>query len=130
MLIPAQTVIENKIIGKIYQLRDLKVMLDFDLAEMYMVETKQLKRQVRRNMDRFPEDFMFELDKKEYESLRSQFCTLKRGEHSKYLPMAFTEQGVAMLYSVLSSKLAIEVIPIAIGTNNKGVQQNEGDDFN
>ena len=80
-----------------------------DLAELYMVETKQLKRQVRRNIERFPEDFMFELNKEEYESLRSQFGTLKRGEHSKYLPMAFTEQGVAMLSSVLNSKLAIEV---------------------
>ena len=84
-------------------------MMDFDLAEMYLVETKQLKRQVRRNMDRFPEDFMFEINKEEYSSLRGQFGTLKRGEHSKYMPMAFTEQGVAMLSSVLSSRMAIEV---------------------
>ena len=114
MALPATTTIENKIIDKIYWVRDLKVMLvpiaiGIDLAELYMVETKQLKRQVRRNIERFPEDFMFELNKEEYESLRSQFGTLKRGEHSKYLPMAFTEQGVAMLSSVLNSNLAIEV---------------------
>ena len=84
-------------------------MLDFDLAEMYTVETKQLKRQVRRNHERFPEDFMFVLTVKEYQSLRSQIGTLKRGEHSKYQPMAFTEQGVAMLSSVLNSPTAIEV---------------------
>lgn len=104
-----QTLVESKIINKIYLIRDLKVMLDFDLAELYSVETKQLKRQVRRNIDRFPGDFMFELTKEEYDSLRSQSGTLKRGEHSKYLPMAFTEQGVAMLSSVLNSKMAIEV---------------------
>lgn len=104
-----QTLVEGKIINKIYFIRDLKVMLDFDLAELYSVETKQLKRQVRRNIDRFPEDFMFELTKEEYDTLRSQSGTLKRGEHSKYLPMAFTEQVVAMLSSVLNSKMAIEV---------------------
>jgi hypothetical protein len=109
MVTSVKPVVENKIINKIYLVRDFKVMLDFDLAELYMVETKQLKRQVRRNMDRFPEDFMFELNKEEYDSLRSQFDTLKRGEHSKYFPMAFTEQGVAMLSSMLSSKMAIEV---------------------
>jgi phage regulator Rha-like protein len=100
---------EDKILNKIYLIRGFKVMFDFDLAAMYLVETKQLKRQVRRNIERFPIDFMFELNKQEYDSLRSQFGTLKRGEHSKYLPMAFTEQGVAMLSSVLSSKMAIEV---------------------
>ncbi len=73
------------------------------------METKQLKRQVRRNTERFPEDFMFELTKQEYEILRSQFGTLRQGEHSKYLPMAFTEQGVSMLSSVLSSPTAIKV---------------------
>lgn len=100
---------EDKIINKIYLIRGFKVMLDVDLAAMYLVETKQLKRQVRRNIERFPNDFMFELNKEEYDFLRSQFGTLKRGEHSKYMPMAFTEQGVAMLSSVLSSKMAIEV---------------------
>jgi hypothetical protein len=84
-------------------------MLDSDLAELYGVETKQLKRQVKRNSSRFPDDFMFILTKEENESLRSQFGTLNRGEHSKYLPMAFTEQGVSMLSSVLSSNRAIAV---------------------
>lgn len=87
---------EGTIANKIHMIRDRKVMLDYDLAEMYKVETKQLKRQVRRNIGRFPEDFMFELTPTEYNSLRSQNGTLKQGEHSKYVPMAFTEQGVAM----------------------------------
>lgn len=100
---------ESDIVEKIYILRGQKVMADFDLAEMYNVETKQLKRQVRRNIERFPADFMFELSDDEYTSLRSQLGTLKRGEHSKYLPMVFTEQGVAMLSSVLRSETAIQV---------------------
>ncbi|HEY8660718.1 MAG TPA: ORF6N domain-containing protein [Hanamia sp.] len=91
-----------------YLIRDRKVMMDFDLAEMYLVETKKLKRQVRRNMDRFPEDFMFEINKEEFENLRSQIGSSSWGG-SRYLPMAFTEQGVAMLSSVLSSRMAIEV---------------------
>ena len=102
-------VADEKIISKIYLVRDKKVMLDFDLSEMYGVETKQLKRQVRRNKERFPNDFMFDLTVKEYKSLRSQIGTLDRGRHSKYLPMAFTEQGVAMLSSVLNSQTAIKV---------------------
>jgi len=102
--------IPNEIIlNKIYYIRGQKVMLDFDLAELYQVETKHLKRQVRRNTERFPEDFMFELTIEEYNSLRSQIGTLKRGEHVKYLPMVFTEQGVSMLSSVLNSKSAIIV---------------------
>lgn len=85
-------------------------MLDRDLAELYGVETKVLKQAVRRNIDRFPEDFMFELTFKEESFLRSQFVTLKgKGKHSKYLSFAFTEQGVAMLSSVLNSKRAIDV---------------------
>lgn len=83
-------------------------MLDADLDLLYGVEVKQLKRQVRRNVDRFPEDFMFQLTKEEYDSLRSQFGTLKRGQHSKYPPFAFTEQGVAMLSGILNSPRAIE----------------------
>jgi len=94
---------------KIYLIRTHKVLLDSDLAELYGVEVKQLKRQVRRNIKRFPEDFMFQLQKEEYEFLRSHFGTLKRGEHAKYFPYAFTEQGVAMLSSVLNSDRAIEV---------------------
>lgn len=95
--------------GRIHVLRGQKVMLDRDLAELYGVDTKQLKRQVRRNLGRFPEDFMFELSTEENEFLRSQFGTLKQGAHTKYLPMAFTEQGVAMLSSVLNSEQAILV---------------------
>ena len=100
---------EEFIVGKILLIRNKKVMIDDDLSKLYGVETKQLKRQVRRNLDRFPEDFMFELTRSEYEILRSQFGTFKQGGHSKYLPMAFTEQGVAMLSSVLNSPAAIKV---------------------
>ena len=101
------SVIQNKI----YEIRGQKVMLDFDLAEMYEVETKVLKQAIRRKTDRFPPDFMFTLTKAEYASLRSQFMTLEkgRGKYSKYLPSAFTEQGVAMLSSVLNSEKAINV---------------------
>ncbi len=104
--------IDALIVDKIYRIRNMYVMLDFDLAELYGVETKVLKQQVRRNIDRFPEDFLFELTKKEWESLRSQFVTLEnegRGKYPKYLPFVFTEQGVAMLSSVLRSKQAIEI---------------------
>jgi hypothetical protein len=83
-------------------------MLDFDLAELYEVETKRLKESVKRNMKRFPKDFMFELTKTEFENLRTQFATSKRGG-TRYLPFAFTEQGVAMLASILNSDKAIEV---------------------
>lgn len=101
-------VAEQKILNKIYVIRDEKVMLDKDLAEMYGVETKQLKRQVKRNIERFPKDFMFELTKKEFENLRYQIGTSSWGG-TRYMPMAFTEQGVAMLSSILNSKTAIEV---------------------
>ena len=90
-------------------MRGKRVMLDKDLAELYGVKTKVLNQAIKRNMERFPEDFMFQLTKEEANSLRSQFVTLKRGEHLKYLPYAFTEQGVAMLSSVLNSKRAIQV---------------------
>ncbi|MGB5157709.1 MAG: ORF6N domain-containing protein [Desulfobacterales bacterium] len=105
---PGQLSVEQ-ITSKIHVIRDVKVMLDNDLAELYEIETKQLKRSVRRNIDRFPPDFMFEISKNEYDSLRRQNGTLERGSHSKYLPFAFTEQGVAMLSSVLNSKRAIYV---------------------
>jgi hypothetical protein len=88
--------------------RGQKVMLDSALAELYGVETKQLKRAVRRNIERFPPDFMFELTLKEFDDLRCQFGTSNWGG-VRYMPMAFTEQGVAMLSSVLNSKRAIEV---------------------
>ena len=88
-------------------IRGHRVMLDMDLAELYCVDVKQLKRQVRRNKDRFPIDFLIELSIEEQRSLRYQFGTLNRGAHSKYRSYAFTEQGVAMLSSVLRSKRAI-----------------------
>lgn len=99
---------EEVIMGKIYLIRGLRVMLDMDLAELYGVETKQLKRAVRRNIGRFPPDFMFELSQNELENLRSQFGTSSWGG-VRYPPMAFTEQGVAMLSSVLNSDRSILV---------------------
>jgi len=86
-------------------------MLDSDLAELYEVETKVFNQAVKRNIERFPTDFMFQLTENEYASLRSQFVTLDngRGKHRKYLPYAFTENGVYMLSAVLKSKVAIEV---------------------
>ena len=93
---------------KIYLIRDLKVMIDRDLAELYGVETKKLKQAVKRNIERFPNDFMFELNQEEFENLRSQFVTSIWGG-ARYKPMAFTEQGVAMLSSVLNSKRAIAI---------------------
>ena len=84
-------------------------MIDTDIAMLYGVETRVLKQAVRRNIKRFPSDFMFELTKEEYKSLRSQFVTLKRGQHSKYFPFAFTEQGIAMLSGILHSDRAIQV---------------------
>ncbi len=98
------------IASKIYIIRRLKVMLDRDLADLYGVETKVLKQAVRRNIKRFPDDFMFELSKQEFAHWRSQFVTSKKDKIGlRYSPMAFTEQGVAMLSSVLNSERAIEV---------------------
>ncbi len=96
--------------SKIYEIRGQKVMLDFDLAHLYATETKVLKQAVRRNMQRFPPDFLFELTKEEYQVLRSQIVTLEpgRGKYSKYTPFAFTEQGVAMLASILNSPASNE----------------------
>jgi hypothetical protein len=99
---------DEAVADKILYIRKCRVILDEDLAELYEVETKQLKRQVRRNIGRFPPDFMFVLLRKEYQNLRSQFGTSRWGG-SRFLPMAFTEQGVAMLSSVLNSKRAINV---------------------
>ncbi|MBI5178730.1 MAG: ORF6N domain-containing protein [Nitrospinae bacterium] len=101
----------ERIENRIFLLRGLKVMLSMDLAELYGVEPRVLVQAVKRNIDRFPEDFMFQLTKGESGSIRSQFVTLKggRGHHPKYLPYAFTEQGVAMLSSVLKSKRAVKV---------------------
>ncbi|MEK6544777.1 MAG: ORF6N domain-containing protein [Elusimicrobiota bacterium] len=94
---------------KIYLIRGQRVMLDRDLAELYGVETFNLNKAVKRNLDRFPLDFMFQLTGSEYGSLRFQIGILEQGAHSKYLPYAFTEQGVAMLSSVLRSKRAVSV---------------------
>jgi hypothetical protein len=92
----------------ILEIRGKKIILDFELAMMYQVETKYLKRTVRNNLKRFPSDFMFELTPDEWENLRSQFATSSWGGQ-RHLPFAFTEQGVAMLSSVLNSEIAIEV---------------------
>ncbi len=92
---------------KIHLIRGQRVMLDHDLAELYEVPTKVLNQAVRRNQDRFPEDFMFQLTLEEAEFSRSQIVTLKQGQNIKYLPFAFTEQGIAMLSSILKSKKAI-----------------------
>ena len=101
---------EETISNKIYIIRNQKVMLDSDLALLYGIETKVLKQSVKRNLSRFPEDFMFELTKIEYDSSRSQFVTLKngRGFNLKYLPYAFTEHGILMLSSILKSDKAIQ----------------------
>lgn len=122
----------ERIERRILLLRGQKVMLDFQLAELYEVETRALNQAVQRNLERFPEDFMFQLNREEAEQVlrsqivilndenasnpkqkagnsRSQFVTLKRGQHLKYAPYAFTEQGVAMLSSVLRSQRAVQV---------------------
>jgi len=99
----------ESISGLIHYFRGEKVILDIDLARLYEVPTKALKQAVRRNINRFPSDFMFELTENELIGSRSQIVTLNRGQNIKYLPFAFTEQGVAMLSSVLNSEKAIEV---------------------
>jgi phage regulator Rha-like protein len=98
----------ESIVSKIVFFRGEKVLLDRDLAKLYGVETKQLKRSVRRHISRFPKDFMFQLTKEEFDNLRCQSGTSSWGG-ARYRPMAFTEQGVAMLSSVINSKRSIEV---------------------
>ncbi|MDD2697654.1 MAG: ORF6N domain-containing protein [Arcobacteraceae bacterium] len=106
---------EENIKSKIYTVRGLQVMLDSDLAELYGVETKVFNQAVKRNIERFPENFRFQLTDAEYKILRSQFVTLRLdsenewGKHTKYLPYVFTEQGVSMLSAVLKSKIAVQV---------------------
>ena len=111
--------------NRIYEIRGQRVILDKDIAQLYEIETKVLNQSVKRHIERFPEDFMFQLTNDELEkiriqvkdlypgeiSLRSQIVTLKtgRGEHAKYLPLAFTEQGVAMLSGIINSKKAINM---------------------
>ncbi|MFH1309200.1 MAG: ORF6N domain-containing protein [Candidatus Omnitrophota bacterium] len=101
----------ERIENKIFLIRGQKIMMDKDLAKLYGVETKYLKRQVRRNIDRFPKDFMFQLSKSELDNWRSQFVTSNSSDKMglRYAPYAFTEHGVAMLSSVLNSKRAIQV---------------------
>ena len=99
--------------SKIYEIRGQRVMLDFDLAELYQVETRTLKQAVRRNIERFPSDFMFEITESEYNylknSMTSQIVISNERGGRRYMPFAFTEQGVAMLSSVLRSETAIQV---------------------
>lgn len=94
---------------RIHIIRNTKVIIDSDLAELYQVTAKRLNEQVKRNSERFPSDFMFQLNQDEVKVLRSQFATLKKGKHRKYLPYAFTELGVAMLSSVLKSDRAVQM---------------------
>ena len=133
----------DKIQNLIYTMRDVQVMLDSDLAELYNVKTGRINEQVKRNVTRFPKEFMFQLTKDEYDtlmsqiaistndSLRSQNATLEkgRGEHRKYMPYVFTEQGVAMLSSILRSetavKVSIQIIDAFVGMR-KFISQNAG----
>jgi hypothetical protein len=107
----SSSTVVQEIAQQIYFVRRHRVMLDADLAELYGVELRALNQAVRRNPDRFPDDFMFQLTAAEFDSIRSQSVILKtgRGRHRKYLPLVFTEQGVSMLSSVLKSKRAIQV---------------------
>lgn len=122
---------EETIKNKIYTIRGFQVMLDSDLAELYCVESKRLNEQVKRNIDRFPENFRFQLTENEFNNLRSQFATSSypeslrsqiatlenmRGKHRKYIPYVFTEQGVAMLSAVLKSQTAVQTSIYIINT--------------
>ena len=109
-LIPVENITQ-----KIYSIRGQRVMLDTDLAIFYGVEVRRLNEQVKRNIDRFPGHFMFQLNTEEAEASRSQNATLKRGQNIKYLPYAFTEYGVVMLSSVLKSKKAVKVSIAVVG---------------
>lgn len=101
----------ERIAQAIFLIRGHKVIIDADMAELYQVTTKRFNEQVRRNMERFPQDFMFQLTQEEWVALRSQFATLKigRGQHRKYLPYAFTEHGAIMAATILNSPRATEV---------------------
>ena len=105
-LIPAE-----RIAQAIFVIRGQKVIIDADMAELYEVTTKRFNEQVRRNLERFPQDFMLQLSQEEWDALRSQFATLKpgRGQHRKYLPYAFTEHGAIMAATILNSPRATEV---------------------
>lgn len=104
-----ELIVQGEISSKILILRGEQVMLDMDLAELYGVETKVLNQAVRRNSDRFPNDFMFQVTEIEYENLRSQFVTSNKGRGGRrYMPYAFTEEGMYMLATVLNSKVAVQ----------------------
>ncbi|HSO61783.1 MAG TPA: ORF6N domain-containing protein [Desulfobacterales bacterium] len=105
---PSSVVPVERITEKIYLIRGMRVMLDQDLASLYQVETKALKQAVKRNIERFPDDFMLTLSREEFDNLRSQIVTSSWGG-TRYAPMVFTEQGVAMLSSVLRSRRAVQV---------------------
>ena len=115
---------DDVIIRKIYRIRGERVMLDRDLAEMYEVETKQIKRQVKRNIDIFPDHFMFELTKEESQNLRSQNGTSRWGGQ-RHLPFAFTEHGILQLANVLKSKSARKM-SVRIIENDKDAIQSQG----
>ena len=104
-----QPISVDNIKAKIYEFRGQKVMLDFDLASLYQVETKRLKEAVKRNIDRFPEDAMFVLTEDEFASLRSQIATSNKRGGTRYMPFAFTELGISMLSSVLSLGIAVKI---------------------
>jgi len=105
-----ELVVQGEISSHIFTLRGKQVMLDRDLAELYQVETKVLNQAVKRNLKRFPPDFMFQVTEHEYENLRSQFVTSKKGRGGRrYMPFVFTEQGIYMLATVLKSDVAIDV---------------------
>jgi phage regulator Rha-like protein len=108
---PPTTLTTHELGALIYEVRGHKVMLDFDLASVYGVETKSLNRAVKRNVDRFPKDFVFQLTRGEFEALRYQIGTLKtgRGQHRKYLPFVFTEHGAIMAANVLNSPRAVQM---------------------
>jgi hypothetical protein len=106
---------EEVIISRIYTIRNQKVMFDFDLAEMYGIETKRLKHAVRRNLERFPEDFMFELTPEEFQNLRTQIASSSWGG-SRYPPFAFTEHGAVMLASILNSETAVKASIFVVRT--------------
>jgi hypothetical protein len=106
-----ETPLQNYVEQKIFSIRGIQVMLDSDLAQLFEVETKVFNQAVKRNSNRFPSNFRFQLTKEEYNLLRSQIVTLKQaqGQHRKYLPFAFTEQGVAMLTGIIKSDIAVEM---------------------
>jgi ORF6N domain len=106
---------EEVLISRIHTIRNQKIMLDFDLSEMYGVETKALKQSVRRNIERFPEDFMFELTSEEFQNLRTQFASSSWGG-SRYPPFAFTEHGAVMLASILNSESAVKASIFVVRT--------------